>query len=67
MDGFKTLERHGKRDRAVTGALERLGNPQDKLKFVHVAGYERQRFGLRVLSKILTAAGYQVGLFVSPH
>ena len=25
--------------------LERLGNPQDKLKF---GGYERQRFGLRV-------------------
>ena len=47
--------------------LERLGNPQDKLKFVHVAGTNGKGSVCACLSKILTAAGYQVGLFVSPH
>ena len=47
--------------------LERLGNPQDNLKFVHVAGTNGKGSVCACLSKILTAAGYQVGLFVSPH
>lgn len=67
MDGFKTLERHGKRDRAVTGAFGTAWKPQDKLKFVHVAGTNGKGSVCACLSKILTAAGYQVGLFVSPH
>ena len=44
-----------------------LGNPQDQLKFVHVAGTNGKGSVCACLSKILTAAGYQVGLFVSPH
>ena len=66
MDGFKTLERHGKRIVRSQELLERLGNPQDKLKFVHVAGTNGKGSVCACLSKILTAAGYQSDCLFSP-
>ena len=47
--------------------LERLGNPQKKLKFVHVAGSNGKGSICAMLSSVLRAAGYRVGLYVSPH
>ena len=47
--------------------LERLGNPQDKLKFVHVAGTNGKGSTVAYLSSILRAAGYRVGSFTSPY
>ena len=47
--------------------LERLGNPQDKLKFIHVAGTNGKGSVCVMLSSVLTEAGYKTGLFVSPY
>ncbi len=46
--------------------LEGLGNPQDDLKFIHVAGTNGKGSACAQLSSILEAAGYKTGLFTSP-
>ena len=47
--------------------LNRLGNPQNKLKFVHVAGSNGKGSTCAMLDSILRAAGYKVGLYTSPY
>ncbi|MBR2861167.1 MAG: bifunctional folylpolyglutamate synthase/dihydrofolate synthase [Clostridia bacterium] len=44
-----------------------LGNPQDKLKFVHVAGTNGKGSVCAFLESILRAQGYKTGLFTSPY
>ena len=46
--------------------LERLGNPQDKLKCIHVAGTNGKGSTTAMIAGALTAAGYQTGMYVSP-
>ncbi len=46
--------------------LEMLGNPQNDLKFVHVAGTNGKGSTCAFLSSILKASGFKVGLFTSP-
>lgn len=46
--------------------LRRLGNPQEKLKFVHIAGTNGKGSALAYISTILTAAGYRTGRYISP-
>jgi dihydrofolate synthase/folylpolyglutamate synthase len=43
-----------------------LGDPQKKLKFIHVAGTNGKGSTCAMLSRILCAQGYRTGLFVSP-
>lgn len=47
--------------------LALLDNPQDKLKFIHVAGTNGKGSVSVMLSTILSEAGYKTGLFTSPH
>ena len=47
--------------------LKKLGNPQNKLKFVHVAGSNGKGSTCAMLDSILRAAGYKVGLYTSPY
>ena len=51
----------------ITELLARLGNPQDKLKFIHVAGTNGKGSFCAMTESILRAAGYKTGLFVSPY
>lgn len=51
----------------MTALLSRLGNPQKKLKFVHVAGTNGKGTACTLLASVLTAAGYRTGLYLSPH
>lgn len=44
----------------------RLGNPQDSLKFIHIAGTNGKGSTLAYISTILKTAGYKVGRYVSP-
>ncbi len=44
----------------------RLGNPQDQLKFVHIAGTNGKGSVLAYVSTVLQTAGYQVGRYLSP-
>ena len=47
--------------------LSIIGNPQDRLKFVHVAGSNGKGSTCSMIASTLTEAGYKVGLFTSPH
>lgn len=47
--------------------LERLGNPQDKLQYIHIAGTNGKGSVCAVLSAVLAEAGYKTGLFISPY
>ena len=44
----------------------RLGNPQDNLQFVHIAGTNGKGSILAYVSTVLSAAGYKTGRYVSP-
>lgn len=46
--------------------LKELGNPQDKLKFIHIAGTNGKGSVLAYVSTILKEAGYRVGRYISP-
>ena len=47
--------------------LELLGNPQDRLKIIHVAGSKGKGSTCALTASVLRAAGYKVGLYTSPH
>ncbi len=46
--------------------LAELGNPQDQLKFIHIAGTNGKGSVLAYVSTILKEAGYRVGRYISP-
>ena len=46
--------------------LERLGNPQDQLKVVHIAGTNGKGSTLAFLAGIFRESGYRAGRYVSP-
>ena len=46
--------------------LEKLGRPQDGLKFVHIAGTNGKGSCAAMLASILRAAGYRTGLYTPP-
>ncbi len=46
--------------------LDRLGNPQDDLKFIHISGTNGKGSVLAYLSTVLTGAGYRTGRYISP-
>jgi dihydrofolate synthase / folylpolyglutamate synthase len=43
------------------------GNPQEKLRFIHVAGTNGKGSTCAMLESIYRAGGWRVGLFTSPH
>ena len=47
--------------------LEQIGNPQDSFKSIHVTGTNGKGSTTAMTSAILVAAGYNVGMFTSPH
>ena len=51
----------------IQALLDRMGNPQKQLKFVHVAGTNGKGSACALLSSVLREAGYRTGLFTSPY
>ena len=47
--------------------LKILGNPQDSLKFIHVAGTNGKGSTCAMISSTLVEAKYKTGLFISPY
>ncbi len=47
--------------------LEKMGNPEKKLKFVHIAGTNGKGSTAAMTASILQKAGYTVGLYTSPY
>ena len=51
----------------IAEILELLGNPQDKLKYIHVAGTNGKGSVCAIIATVLQNAGMKVGLYTSPH
>ncbi|MGG1515767.1 folylpolyglutamate synthase/dihydrofolate synthase family protein [Paenibacillus oryzisoli] len=47
--------------------MEKLGNPERRLKFIHVAGTNGKGSTCAYLASVLQACGYDVGTFTSPY
>ncbi|HBN86214.1 MAG TPA: bifunctional folylpolyglutamate synthase/dihydrofolate synthase [Clostridiales bacterium] len=75
MDAKKALEyihgtlRFGSKPGLETIGLlaDKLGNPQNDLKFIHVAGTNGKGSTCAYIASILQAQGYKTGLFISPY
>ncbi len=51
----------------ISALLEALGNPQDCLRYIHVAGTNGKGSVCAMLSETLRCAGYRTGLYTSPY
>ncbi len=51
----------------IEALLKKLGNPEKKLKCIHVAGTNGKGSVCAMISSILVDAGYKVGMYTSPH
>ncbi|HLP49616.1 MAG TPA: folylpolyglutamate synthase/dihydrofolate synthase family protein, partial [Chitinophagales bacterium] len=51
----------------ITRLCDMLGNPQNDLKCIHVAGTNGKGSVTHITASILQQQGYRVGVFVSPH
>ena len=51
----------------IKALCEVLGNPQNSLKFIHVAGTNGKGSTSTMISNILQKSGYNTGLFISPY
>jgi dihydrofolate synthase / folylpolyglutamate synthase len=60
------LEEAMKLDR-MRELLRRLGNPQERVPVVHVAGTKGKGSTAAMIAGVLSAAGYRSALFTSPH
>lgn len=50
----------------ISVLMERLGNPQDKIKIIHVTGTNGKGSFNAMLASVLKSSGYKVGSFSSP-
>ncbi|MBR1392595.1 MAG: bifunctional folylpolyglutamate synthase/dihydrofolate synthase [Ruminococcus sp.] len=70
VDYISTFSRLGKRITdlsRISALMELVGRPQDRLKFIHIAGTNGKGSMAQMFSEVLTRAGYTVGLFTSPY
>ena len=51
----------------IEAALQKLGNPQKNMKVIHIAGTNGKGSVASTLANILRCAGFNVGLYTSPH
>jgi dihydrofolate synthase/folylpolyglutamate synthase len=52
---------------AMRSFMAKVGNPEQSLKTIHVAGTNGKGSVSVTLLTILSEAGYRVGLYTSPH
>lgn len=70
---YKYLSSYGKSGKPVENLsrirslLSQLGDPQEGLRFIHVAGTNGKGSICEMLTEILLAQGYKVGTFTSPY
>ncbi|MBO7685010.1 MAG: bifunctional folylpolyglutamate synthase/dihydrofolate synthase [Kiritimatiellae bacterium] len=69
LERLAARRRYGMRPGLSTmrALLDALGNPQDSLKVVHVAGTNGKGAVTAMLDAVLRAAGYRVCRYTSPH
>ena len=47
--------------------LKKCGNPENKLRFIHIAGSNGKGSVAKSLQQILSLSGYKTGMYISPH
>lgn len=69
MQRIQSLQAFGSRPglKRIGALMKRLGNPQDRLHVIHVAGTNGKGTTCELLSSVLSCAGYRTGLYLSPH
>ncbi len=69
LDYISTISARGSKPglERISALMDGLGNVQDSLKFVHIAGTNGKGSTSCMLSNILMQAGYKTGLFISPY
>ncbi|MBR5555970.1 bifunctional folylpolyglutamate synthase/dihydrofolate synthase [bacterium] len=72
LDAKNLLTSHGKFHinlglERISAVLSLLDNPQDKLKYFHVAGTNGKGSVCAIISTVLVEAGIKTGLYTSPH
>lgn len=61
---------HGKKKQSLETMeyfMKKLNNPQEKQKFIHIAGTNGKGSCTEMMTNILLKSGYKVGKFISPH
>lgn len=68
MEYVESLQQYGRVFglTSIQQLCEHLGNPQNELKFIHIAGTNGKGSVLAYISTVLQAAGYKVGRYISP-
>ena len=51
----------------ISELLDRLGRPQEKLRFIHIAGTNGKGSCAAMIASIMKCCGYKTGLFTSPY
>ncbi len=51
----------------ICDLMARLGDPQNKLRYVHIAGTNGKGSVAAMTASVLQAAGYKTGMFTSPY
>lgn len=51
----------------ITKLCDLFGNPQEKLKMIHIGGTNGKGSTSNMLASVLQEAGYKIGLYNSPH
>ena len=69
LDYINSVERFGSRPglSRVSELLNKLGDPQKEMKFVHIAGTNGKGSTAACIASILRCAGYTTGLYTSPY
>lgn len=69
LNYIHSLMRFGSRPglERITELLHRLGDPQERLEIIHVAGTNGKGSTCTFLSNILRTAGKKTGLYISPY
>ncbi|RNC29952.1 MAG: Folylpolyglutamate synthase [Candidatus Dichloromethanomonas elyunquensis] len=69
MDFIKNLTKFGINLglHRIRSLLQRLGNPHQGLKIVHIGGTNGKGSTTAILQSVLKQAGYRAGMFISPH
>lgn len=68
LDYIHSLNKFGKKAglNNITRLLSLMGNPQDRLKYVHIAGTNGKGSTTTMIASVLQNAGYKTGKYISP-
>ncbi|MCL2083079.1 MAG: bifunctional folylpolyglutamate synthase/dihydrofolate synthase [Oscillospiraceae bacterium] len=69
LDYIHSLQKFGSKPglERIRRLTDKMGNPEKKLKFVHITGTNGKGSTAVMAESVLRSAGYKTGLFISPY